>query len=33
MIDRDTPEIDLLEACGNITAEMAKAWFTHSGYV
>jgi len=28
----ETPELDLLEACGHITAEMARSWFKHSGY-
>ena len=29
----DTPEIELLEACGTVTAEKAWAWFHHSGYL
>jgi hypothetical protein len=33
MMHSDTPELDLLEACGHVTPEMAKGWFAHSGYV
>jgi len=32
MMHSETPELDLLEACGHITAEMARIWFKHSGY-
>lgn len=31
-MNSETPELDLLEACGHVTAEMAKGWFVHSGY-
>ena len=29
----DNPEGALLEACGCVTGEMAKAWFRHAGYM
>jgi transposase len=29
----DTPEVDLLEACGSVTDEKARGWFRHSGYM
>jgi hypothetical protein len=32
MMDSDTPELDLLEACGCVTAAMAQGWFRNSGY-
>jgi hypothetical protein len=32
LLHSKTPEVDLLEACGHITGDMAKAWFGHSGY-
>lgn len=32
-MESETPEVDLLEACGHVTAEMAQGWFRHSGYV
>jgi hypothetical protein len=28
----EDPVQSLLEACGCITADMAKAWFVHAGY-
>ena len=30
--DSDQPEMELLEACGVVTAEKARQWFAHSGY-
>jgi hypothetical protein len=33
MMNSDTPELDLLEACGCVTAEMARGWFRNSGYL
>ncbi|KZP29699.1 hypothetical protein FIBSPDRAFT_726953 [Athelia psychrophila] len=33
LANSETPEIDLLKACGAITAEKAKGWFRHSGYI
>jgi len=33
LANSDTPEIDLLEACGTVTAEKAQGWFRHSGYL
>ena len=33
LANSDTPEIDLLEACGTVTAEKARGWFHHSGYL
>jgi len=29
----DNPEMALMEACGCITGEMARAWFRHAGYM
>lgn len=33
MQNSETPEVDLLEACGVVTAESARGWFRHSGYL
>jgi len=33
MRDNENPELMLLEACGNVTAEKAKGWIKHSGYI
>ncbi|KAJ7880817.1 hypothetical protein B0H14DRAFT_2340637, partial [Mycena olivaceomarginata] len=33
MQNSDTPEIDLLEVCGVVTAESAQGWFRHSGFL
>ena len=33
LANSETPEIDLLEACGTVTAEKARGWFRHSGYM
>ncbi|KAJ7871627.1 hypothetical protein B0H14DRAFT_2345034, partial [Mycena olivaceomarginata] len=32
MQNSETPEVDLLEACGAVTAESARGWFQHSGF-
>lgn len=29
----DDPFLALLDSCGCVTAEMARGWFTHAGYV
>ncbi|TFY57047.1 hypothetical protein EVG20_g8692 [Dentipellis fragilis] len=32
LLNSNQPEIDLLEACGVVTADMARNWFQHAGY-
>ncbi|KAJ7653527.1 hypothetical protein B0H17DRAFT_902432, partial [Mycena rosella] len=32
MQNSETPELDLYEACGAVTAEKVREWFRHSGY-
>lgn len=29
----EEPELALMEACGCVTAEKARGWFHHSGYI
>jgi len=33
LANSETPEIDLFEACGTVTAEKARGWFRRSGYM
>lgn len=33
LANSQTPKVDLLEACGAVTAEKARSWFRHSGYM
>lgn len=33
MHETDSPELQLLEACGAVSAEKAHGWFKHSGYI
>lgn len=32
LIHSEQPELDLLEACGVVTGDMAKGWFRHAGF-
>jgi hypothetical protein len=32
MQNSEIPEVDLLEACGAVTAESVRGWFQHSGF-
>ena len=29
----ENPEMALMEACGCVTAEKARGWFRHAGYI
>ena len=29
----DNPVMDIVDACGIVTAEKARSWFEHTGYV
>jgi len=33
MFNSENPEVDLIEACGTVTAEKARGWFRHAGFI